>query len=89
MTVPFLFLFLLFCSACSPAVANDAKTKVSSAAGLQVPLSFLIELKVLKPALGIRILILMFMGLSDPDPDPLVRGSTDPDQDPSFFSYRF
>jgi hypothetical protein len=39
------------------------------------------------PVLGIRIRrIRMFLGLQDPDPEPLVRG-TDPDQalDPSLF----
>jgi hypothetical protein len=45
-----------------------------------------------KTVLGIRIWIRrisMFLGLLDPDPDPLVRGmypDPDPDPNPSFFS---
>jgi hypothetical protein len=62
MTVPFLFLFLLFSSACSSATANDAKTKVSSAAGLQVrvPISFLSWIQGVLISVG--------------DPDPHVYG---------------
>jgi hypothetical protein len=53
---------------------------------------FFILLFYLKPSflavLGIRIRrIRMFLGLQDPDPDPLVRGP-DPVSDPSLFSSR-
>jgi hypothetical protein len=42
-----------------------------------------------KPLSSVGIRIRMFLGLLDPDPDPLVRG-TDPDQkpDPSLFSHK-
>ncbi len=43
------------------------------------------KMNIFWPVVGIR--IRMFLGLQDPDPEPLVRG-TNPELDPSLFSYR-